>query len=98
MQLCSGFGDRIPDAAFAGRIEAVHPKQFRRPVVESGRIEGPATRVGKPLPFGEIKLASLELLGAPAGRSRKIEVELIILMRVRLNSRVIDPDRTLMHL
>src|SRR5712692_7717646 len=37
-----------------------------RPVVESVRIEGPATHVGKPLPFGEIKLAFLQLFGASA--------------------------------
>jgi hypothetical protein len=42
----------------------VHPKQFRRPVVESCGIEGPTTHVGEPLSFGQIKLASLQLPGA----------------------------------
>src|SRR6267154_787233 len=46
---------------FATRIESVHPKQFRRPVVESARIESPAPYVGKTLPFSKVKLASLQL-------------------------------------
>src|SRR6185503_20465302 len=51
---------------FAGKLEAVHPKEFGRPVVEPGRLKGPAAHVGKALPFGEIGLASLQLLGASA--------------------------------
>src|SRR5260370_16198846 len=51
---------------FAGRIESVHPKYFGRPIVEAVRIKGPASHVGKTLPFGKIKLASLQLLGVAA--------------------------------
>jgi hypothetical protein len=35
-------------------------------MVEAVRIEGPASHRGKALPFGKIKLASLQLLGVPA--------------------------------
>ena len=51
---------------FAGRIESVHPKEFGRPIVEAVGIEGPASHVGKTLPFGKMKLASLQLLGVAA--------------------------------
>src|SRR6266404_3400705 len=33
----------------AGWLEAVNPKQFRRPVVEASSIEGPASHMGKGL-------------------------------------------------
>src|SRR5580700_1758175 len=46
---------------FAAGIDSVHPKQFKRPVVKSARIEGPAPYVGKTLPFSKVKLASLQL-------------------------------------
>src|SRR5580704_9454718 len=51
---------------FACRIESVHSKYFGRPIVKAVGIKGPASHVGKALPFGKIKLASLQLLGVPA--------------------------------
>src|SRR5258708_6487802 len=45
---------------FATRIKAVNPEQFGRPVIESSRVEGRATRVREALPLSEIKLASLQ--------------------------------------
>src|SRR5262249_36610477 len=47
----------------ASRIKSVDLKQLRGPILESGRGECPAPRMGKPLSFREVELASLQLLG-----------------------------------
>jgi hypothetical protein len=49
-----------------GRIKTVYAHKFTRPVAEeTRRIENPATHVGKPLPFHEIMLVTLQgFLGA----------------------------------
>src|SRR6266700_4131036 len=41
------------------RIKTIHLEQFRRPVAKKPRgVEGPASRVGKPLSFTQVELAS----------------------------------------
>src|ERR1700731_1991711 len=48
------------------RVEAIDLKQFPRPIFKKPRrIQSPASRLTEALPFCEIKLASLELLGTP---------------------------------
>ena len=49
-----------------GRIKTVYVQKFTRPVAEeTRRVENPATHVGKPLPFNQIMLVTLQgFLGA----------------------------------
>src|ERR1700722_6264834 len=59
---------RIPSIKFAMDSRSCGWRQsryFGRPIVEAVWIEGPASHVAKTLPFGKIKLASLQLLGVP---------------------------------
>src|SRR5216684_8787731 len=64
MDACQVFLKARP---FFRRIKTINVEKFMRPVRETtGRIEGPASHVSKALPFGKIKLASLQLLGVAA--------------------------------
>src|SRR5271154_5740534 len=64
----------------------MHSKQLRRPVVESIRVEGPASHVAKTLPFGEIKLASLQRLGISA----ELFVRSFALLNIQTRSKPLD--------
>src|SRR5882724_2831119 len=47
------------------RVKSVDLKQLRRPILEPVGVKPPTPHMGKSLPFGEIELAFLQLLGTP---------------------------------
>src|SRR6266481_2868115 len=61
------FQELLPGGTGFLRAVTVDAKSLFRPEQSAGpHIPGPASHVGKTLPFGKIKLASLQLLGVPA--------------------------------
>src|SRR5260370_27829787 len=64
MDACQVF---LKAGPFFRRIKTINVEKFMRPVRETTRsVQNPASHVGKALPFGKIKLASLQLLRVAA--------------------------------